>query len=313
MKDRTMPTGVLAPVVTPLTAEHELDEEALERLLAFFVAHETGLFLLGTTAEGASLPDDMQRTIVARATAMADGRVPVFASVADTCLQRSVARCHAWAKLGVDGVFAHMPPYYPLTESEIESYFRLLADATPVALTLYNIPQATRVSIPVDVVDRLSRHPSIVAIKDSERDQERLDRSLQLWGGSSDFHFLAGWAARSSYACLRGAQGLVPGSANVAPWLYHAMIQAAFAGDEATANDFQERTNAISRCFQEGFALTESFAALKYMMHLLGFCQPHMMPPILELGESGRAAVQKAMSAVEHLFSDGLVPTAGGT
>jgi dihydrodipicolinate synthase/N-acetylneuraminate lyase len=310
MKAGTMPTGVLAPVVTPLTAGHDLDEGALDRLISFFVTHETGLFLLGTTAEGASLPDTMQRTIVARATAAAGGSVQVFASVADTCLRRSVARAHTWAELGVDGVFAHMPAYYPLTAAEIESYFGALADATPVPLTLYNIPQATWISIPVDVVDRLSRHPNIVAIKDSERSQERLDACLQRWAGSSSFHFLAGWAAQSAYACLRGAQGLVPGAANPTPWLYRAIMRAAAVGDEAAANDIQAQTDAVSRCFQECRALTESFAALKYMMHLLGFCKPHMMPPILELAESHRAAVQQAMSAVGHLFSDGLAATA---
>jgi dihydrodipicolinate synthase/N-acetylneuraminate lyase len=311
MKAGTIPTGVLAPVVTPLTAGHELDEASLDRLLSFFVAQNTGLFLLGTTAEGASLPDAMQRTVVARASAAAGGRVQVFASVADTCLQRSVARAHTWAELGVDGVFAHMPAYYPLTAAEIESYFLVLADATPVPLTLYNIPQATRVSIPVDVVDRLSRHPNIVAIKDSERDQERLDACLELWAGSSRFHFLAGWAARSAYACLRGAQGLVPGAANLTPWLYRAIMRAAAAGDETSAHDFQAQTDAVSRCFQEGRALTESFAALKYMMYLLDFCEPHMMPPILALPESHRTAVKQAMDSVGHLFSDGLTATAG--
>jgi dihydrodipicolinate synthase/N-acetylneuraminate lyase len=306
----TMPTGVLAPVVTPLTAERELDEEALERLLSFFVAHETGLFLLGTTAEGASLPDAMQQAIVARATEMARGRVAVFASVADTCLQRSVTRARIWAEHGVDGVFAHMPPYYPLTELEIEEYFQRLADATPVPLTLYNIPQATRISIPVDAVDRLSHHSNIVAIKDSERDQDRLDRSLQLSAGRSDFHFLAGWAARSSYACLRGAAGLVPGSANLAPWIYWSIVRAAAAGDEAGADRFQAQTDALSRCYQEGRVLTESFAALKYLMHLMGFCEPHMMPPLRDLPEHDQAAVQEAWSGVQHILADGAATVA---
>jgi dihydrodipicolinate synthase/N-acetylneuraminate lyase len=313
MKPGTMPAGVLTPVVTPLTADHELDEAALERLLSFFIAHDTGLFLLGTTAEGASLPDPMQRTIVAQAVAMARGRVPVFANVADTCLQRSVARSQAWAALGVDGVFAHMPPYYPLTEVEIEEYFRMLADAVPVPLTLYNIPQATRISIPVDVVDRLSRHPNVVGIKDSERDQDRLDRSLQLWAGRPDFHFLAGWAARSSYACLRGAQGLVPGTANLAPWLYRSLMRAAASGDEAGADHFQSQTDALSRCYQEGRVLTESFAALKYLVHLMGYCEPHMMPPIRDLPEPDQAAVQEAWSRVQHILSDGPAAIASGS
>ncbi len=67
------------------------------------------------------------------------------------------------------------PFYYPLSDQEIEAWYQELADAVPVPLLLYNIPQTTHLSIPLDAVERLVRHANIFGIKDSANDAQRLD------------------------------------------------------------------------------------------------------------------------------------------
>ena len=92
---------------------------------------------------------------------------------------------------------AHMPSYYPLNNAQIESHFLRLADSVPLPLVLYNIPATTHHSISLDSIDRLRKHPNIVALKDSAGDRDRLSELFKRTGGRGGFPVLLG-STRSS-------------------------------------------------------------------------------------------------------------------
>jgi 2-dehydro-3-deoxy-D-pentonate aldolase len=64
----------------------------LERLIEHVLAGGVGgLFVLGTTGEGPSLPAGVRRDVVAAACAAASGRAPVLVGITDTAFEESVA------------------------------------------------------------------------------------------------------------------------------------------------------------------------------------------------------------------------------
>ena len=65
---------------------------------------------------------------------------------------------------------------------------------------LYNITITTHMSIPLDVVERLSHHPNIVGLKDSENNIPRLEEALELFSEHDDFSYFSGCAANSAIA-----------------------------------------------------------------------------------------------------------------
>mgnify|MGYP003603770859 FL=1 len=82
-------------------------------------------------------------------------------------------------------------------------------------------------------------------------------------------------------AYLYGADGSVPGLANVEPYGYVRMWQAAQAGDWATARAEQERLNRISRIFNVtsgvvGYA--GGVGAFKTALWLMGIFNSNTMP-----------------------------------
>jgi 4-hydroxy-tetrahydrodipicolinate synthase len=141
-------------------------------------------------------------------------------------------------------------------------------------------------SIPLEIIDELSYHPNIVATKDSERNEERLIRSLQLWKDRNDFSHLLGWAAKSDFALLNGSDGLIPSTANYMPSIYAQMLAAAESFNEQKVHEMQRLSDEFGDLYQSGKTLGQSLWALKVLMQEQGLCHETVMPPLQSLGNS---------------------------
>ncbi|MFX6915106.1 dihydrodipicolinate synthase family protein, partial [Acinetobacter baumannii] len=87
---------------------------------------------LGSTGEFAYLGPAQRRLVVETTIAAAAGRVPVIAGVASTSTVDAVAQARAYQALGADGILAILEAYFPLSDAQIESYFRAIADAVDI-------------------------------------------------------------------------------------------------------------------------------------------------------------------------------------
>src|SRR5688572_12618510 len=181
MKKNKKYYGVIVPAVTPLTKNHTLDTGAVEKNFNLFYQHNISPFILGTTGESASLPLSIKKEFLKAAASNKKAGSVLYAGISSNILDESIELAKLCADYNVDAVAATLPSYYALTEGEMKQYFETLADAIALPLVIYNIPATTHMSIPLQLIDELSHHPNIIATKDSERSEERLQQSLQLW------------------------------------------------------------------------------------------------------------------------------------
>src|ERR1700754_311570 len=265
--------GTIVPVITPLNADRTLDVTAVERLFLLFRENEVQPFILGTTGEAASLPASVKQEYMRVAGRLKQPGDLLYAGISSNCLQDSVEAERFAFDSGVDVVVATLPSYYALTEGQIAAYFEQLALQVKGPLIIYNIPATTHHSIPLSIIDKLSHHPNVVGTKDSERSEERLQNSLKLWSGRSDFSHFLGWAAKSGAALLAGGDGLVPSTANFAPAVYSDMEKAVERGDTEMVEQLQFLSDELGNTYQSGLTLGESLAALKLIMAREGLCQ----------------------------------------
>jgi 4-hydroxy-tetrahydrodipicolinate synthase len=289
--------GTIVPMVTPLTAGGTLDEPALKRLVARLAENGHGLFVLGTTGEAASVPPTMRRRLVELTVAGAAGRVPVFAGIGDNCVVDSIAAADDYLRLGINAVVAHLPSYYLLDPPEMQAYFELLARNIHGPLVLYNIPQATHMSVPVAVVERLAALPNVIGFKDSENIPGRLEQVAERLGGRPGFSIFMGSAVLAVQALRRGYDGLVPGSGNLVPELWRQLYARACARQWDAAEALQHRLDAVARIFQRNRTLGQSLAALKAAMEARGLCGPTVLPPLRTLDAAARAAIRAELAA----------------
>ncbi|WP_114782512.1 dihydrodipicolinate synthase family protein [Botryobacter ruber] len=280
MKRHSKYNGVVVPTVTPLTADFKFDQEAFEKMVTNFRQHNTMPFILGTTGESASLPFSLKLEYIKFAGSIKQPGEVYYAGIASNVLEESVALAHAAFEAGIDVVAANLPSYYALTEKQMFTYFEHLADQVQGPLIIYNIPATTHMSIPLHVLDKLSQHLNIVGVKDSERSEERLQESLELWADREDFCYFLGWAAQSAEALFRGADGLIPSTGNFIPGIYQDMLRAVDAGDREKAFHYQRLSDAFGALYQSGRTLGESLWGLKKLIQETGLCQPYMMSPL---------------------------------
>jgi 4-hydroxy-tetrahydrodipicolinate synthase len=167
--------GVFPYLVSPIDTSGQIREGVLARLCDDLIKSGVhGLTPLGSTGEFAYLNAE-QRTAVVRTTIeAAQKRVPVVAGVVSTSTADAVAQARAYQRLGADGILAILEAYFPLSDAQIEAYFRSIADAVDIPVVIYTNPQFQRSDLTLDVIERLARHPRIGYIKDASTNTGRL-------------------------------------------------------------------------------------------------------------------------------------------
>ena len=164
--------GIIPPVVTPFTADQELD-------LARFKAHIDwqlscgvhGIFVLGTTGEFYALDEKEKQAVTVTAVAHVAGRAPVFVGAGAETTREVIRLTRMAEKEGASGVSVITPYFIKPNQSELHEHFRRVAESTKLPVVLYNNPATCGgLSIEPDTVGRLSQVPNIIGIKDSSGD-----------------------------------------------------------------------------------------------------------------------------------------------
>jgi 4-hydroxy-tetrahydrodipicolinate synthase len=255
---------------------------------------------LGTTGESASLPAEVKEQYVKAAAKHKRAGTVLYAGISSNVVSESIAFAKFSADNAVDAVAVTLPSYYAMTEMQMKIYFETLADAVPLPLIIYNIPATTHMSIPLQLIDELSHHPNIIATKDSERSDERLQQSLQLWKNREDFGHFLGWAAKSAEALVGGSDGLIPSTGNLMPEIYEEMEKAVDADEHAKAFEMQKLSDVYGNVYQGGKTLGESLWALKGLMQYKGICDDVVMPPLQALGNEEKTKLINAFKELRN-------------
>ena len=290
--------GVVVPMVTPVTPTGMLDKPAVERIIKSFVEAGVSPLLMGTTGEGNSVSTSDGQELIATAVKAAEGKITIYAGLTGTSFIEQLRQAGYYSASGADVIVATLPSYYALTPEQMENYYKTLADSIKGPLMLYKIAATTHMSIPVDVIERLSKHPNIVGLKDSERDLERMEKCIEIARDNDEFTYFCGWAAQSAHSLELGGDGIVPSTGNFVPGMFRKLYDAAEAGDMETANRLQDETNEIAKLYQAGRTLGQSLTALKVMMQTRGLCTPDMLMPLTRLSEQEEAEIAAAAAAI---------------
>lgn len=286
-------TGVIVPLVTPLTQDGQLDEAATVKILSNIIGAGASPFAMGTTGEALSFSLKVRRRFL-QLVKQHTGSSVTYAGISCNSFAETIELAHLAEDLGYDAIVPHLPPYYPLTDQLIFDYFLKLVEATSSPVILYNIPEITGMSIPLHIVEKLSEHPRIIGLKDSEMGEERLQKNLALWKDRSDFKFFLGSAAYGARGMLQGADGIVPSMGNLLPEHYQAVVDYGKTGNRELALFYQNICDEVSSCCLNGRTVVDAIPALKYMLHLAGYCLPEVTVPMTPPDEESKKEIYRA-------------------
>lgn len=286
----------IVPLLTPFRADGTLDEPALGRLVDHVVAGGSqGVLAAGTTGEAASMPVTMRVRLLRCVVERVQGRALVFGGIGDNSFAHSATLADEFCRAGVDALVVHLPSYYPIGPVEMEAHLRALADRVPGPLYLYNIPQTTRLSLPLEVVERLSHHPRIAGIKDSEPDGERQEKIAAMFAGRSDFTVFCGSVPFTTRAMAAGARGFVPSVGNFLPAEARVLVDRCVAGDAPGAAAAQARVDEVSAVYQKGRTAAQSLSAMKAVLEILGLGTRRVLSPLQPCDDDEVARIRQAL------------------
>jgi 2-dehydro-3-deoxy-D-pentonate aldolase len=303
MKQTFKACGVVVPVVTPITPAGQLDEPALERVVDYMVAGGVdGVFVIGTTGEGGAVPRSFRRRMVEVAVKRAAKRTRIYAGVGDMVTE-DAAYANSYLEAGADAIVARAPVSHPL--DQLFPWFKALLDNTKGPVVIYNIPSVTNLSIPIEVVEKLVGHPRLAGMKDSEKNQPRLEELLSRFGSRPEFSILVGVGALMEHGLKLGAEGIVPSVGNLVPDACAGLWAAAQKKDWAAGERCTARMNEVAALYQKGRNLGQSLAALKAAMAELHICGTHMLPPLQPLPEKEYEGLRQEMKRLGLLNAAG--------
>ncbi len=269
-------TGVVPPVCTPLTPDREVDVPSLLRLVGHLVEGGVhGLFLLGSTSEAAFLTDRQRRQVVEAVVAHVGGQLPVLAGAIDMTTPRVLEHVAAVTAAGAEAVVVTAPFYARTHRSEIIHHYRRIAAASDVPVIAYDIPVAVHTKLPAEVVLGLAADRVLAGIKDSSGDLGAFREIVTGARAHPGFSALTGSELVVDSALMLGADGAVPGLANVDPHGYVRLYRLCRAGDFEGARAEQERLCALFGMVAVGDPArmggsSSALGAFKAALHLRG-------------------------------------------
>jgi 4-hydroxy-tetrahydrodipicolinate synthase len=282
--------GVFPYLVSPVDADGSVRSSVLGRLCDDLIgAGVHGLTPLGSTGEFAYLNGEQRATVVKVTIEAAQRRVPVVAGVVSTSTGDAVAQAKAYQKLGADGILAILEAYFPLSDAQVESYFRAIADAVDIPVVIYTNPQFQRSDLSLDVIERLAAHPRIGYIKDASTNTGRLLSIMNRCGDS--IRVFSASAHIPAAVMLIGGLGWMAGPACIIPRqsveLYELCRRRRW--DEAMA--LQRKLWRVN----EAFARFNLAACIKAGLAVQGYDVGDPIPPQAPLTAEARKTVEAVL------------------
>jgi 4-hydroxy-tetrahydrodipicolinate synthase len=278
--------GVLTALVTPFH-DGRFDEEAYARLAQRQLDGGVhGLVPCGTTGETPALDDAEWEAAIRIAVATAAGSVPVVPGTGSNNTRQSITRTQRARELGADAALVVTPYYNKPNPDGLVAHYAAIAAEGGLPLVVYNVPSRTGLNLQPEVFERIAELPQVAAIKEAAGS---LGQAMSLIAGRREgVAVLSGEDELTCAMTLMGGDGVISVVSNVDPAGTVRMVNAALAGDVATATAEHYRQMPLVRAL---FAETNPVPA-KAALAMLGVARDEVRSPLASASAATREALR---------------------
>jgi 4-hydroxy-tetrahydrodipicolinate synthase len=200
-------TGVA--LVTPFKKDFSVDTEALTRIVNFVIEGNVEyIVVLGTTAESATLNSDEKNLVIKTIKDANAGRLPLVLGVGGNNTMEVVEELQTRDFSGFSAILSVSPYYNRPTQEGIYQHFKLIAQASPLPIILYNVPGRTASNMLPSTVIRLANDfKNVIAIKEAAGDIVQAMKLIQQ--KPKDFLVISGDDMVTLPMVLAGGAGVI--------------------------------------------------------------------------------------------------------
>lgn len=287
-------SGILLPTTTPFRANEDLDTEGLTtNLRSWNQTGVVGYVVLGSTGERANLDEREYLQLIAAARQAVPETLTLIVGAGQQSTRGTIGEIESAANAGAEAVLVITPHYYrpAITQDALVKHYIAVADASPIPVILYSMPDLTGITIEPETAARLSEHKNIIGIKDSSADVTRLAETVRL--APDDFAVMIGNGTVLCEALQAGARGGILAVGCVVPQLCLEIYRAVRTGEIERAKQLQERLSPLARAVTKTYGI----GGLKMAMEMVGFAGGAVRQPLQRPNETATAEIERLISA----------------
>ena len=175
--------GIFPPITTPFYPDGRIYHRKLEQNVEHYSRTPmSGIVVLGSTGEAILLSDEERREALKTARdAAANDKVLIAGTGVESAAETLRLTEYAY-NLGYDVSMVRTPHYYKgqmANPLNMLTFYRFVADRSPLPVIIYNFPQATGYDIPAELVIELAEHPNMIGIKESSGSIEKVQKMVE--------------------------------------------------------------------------------------------------------------------------------------
>ncbi len=283
-------SGAFTAIVTPFK-DGQVDEKAFKGLIRFGLdGGVSGFVPCGTTGESPTLSHEEHNRVVEMTVKEVAGQVKIIAGTGSNSTEEAISLTKHAKKVGVDAALLVSPYYNKPTQEGLYRHFKAIAEAVDIPLVLYNIQGRTGVNIENSTMEKLSRLPNIVGVKEASGSILQMSEVIRLCG--PDFDVLSGDDQMTFPLMALGGKGVISVVTNIIPDKMSALVRHMLAGeiDQARAIHFE-----IFELCQAMFVETNPIP-IKAALGLMGKIEPEFRLPLCPPASASLEKIRNVLS-----------------
>ncbi|MFK7032096.1 4-hydroxy-tetrahydrodipicolinate synthase [Flavobacterium oreochromis] len=272
-------TGVA--LVTPFKKDFSVDVEALKKIVNYVI--EGGveyLVVLGTTAESATLSVEEKELVINTIVETNAGRLPLVLGVGGNNTLQIVEELKTRDLSAFNAILSVSPYYNKPTQEGIFQHFKMVAEASPLPVILYNVPGRTSSNmLPTTVLRIANECENVIGIKEAAGDIVQAMKLIQLL--PKDFLVISGDDMITLPMILAGGAGVISVIGEGFPKEFSEMVRLGLKRnvDEAYALHYK-LMDSIDMIFEQG-----NPAGVKEIFKSLGLSENTLRLPLVNVNE----------------------------
>ena len=291
-------SGVYAALTTPFAADGSVGlAELKQNLQRYDATGLAGYAVQGSTGESVLLSRAEWDSVLVAAKEAAGPKKKLLAGTGVESTAETISRTKRAAELGYHAALVKTPYYYkPMYKPEVFiAHYRRVADASPIPVLLYSVPQFTGISLEAPEVAVLAEHPNIIGIKESSGHVQRVGEMVAATPAS--FQILTGGAGVLLPSLVVGAKGAILALASALPEKCVELYELTRRGQIEAARELQKSLLRASKLIVSELGIP----GVKFVMDQRGYHGGAPRLPLLPLADAAKRRVLELLATFEPI------------
>jgi len=292
MNIREQLSGTGVAIITPFKKNNEVDFTALGKLIDFIINNGVNYIVtLGTTGETPVLSSQERIDLIQYTYEYVSERVPVVIGAGGNDTNSLIKEIQSFPLDQAAAVLSASPYYNKPSQEGLFQHYKLIGEASPKPVILYNVPGRTGRNISVNTVLRLAHEvENIAGIKEASSDMTQCMEILR--DRPENFLVVSGDDALALPQLACGMDGVISVAANCFPKEFSTMVRLCRDAKYSEAKIINDNLIDVYKLLFE----ENNPAGAKAFLHEMGYIENIMRLPVVPLSGLLHMGIKKYLA-----------------